>query len=125
MLLKSLKNVDELFDMIVDKISDISKELKETATKFLSDNEYENSKLVVEKVKKIDDFCNSVKNLEEKWSYVKKELIKNINITKSKKLKKGLRTPTEEFIYPILEALLELGGTAKAKDIIVAIEEKQ
>ncbi|MFZ8826040.1 MAG: winged helix-turn-helix domain-containing protein, partial [Candidatus Caldipriscus sp.] len=40
------------------------------------------------------------------------------------KLKKGLRTPKEQFIIPILEAIIELGGRAKVKDVLERVHDK-
>ncbi len=40
---------------------------------------------------------------------------------KNKRLERGLRTPKEKFILPILEALIELGGEAHTKDVLVRL----
>jgi hypothetical protein len=43
---------------------------------------------------------------------------------KNKRLERGLRTPEEKFILPILEALIGLGGEAHAKDVLGRVHAK-
>lgn len=54
-------------------------------------------------------------------------MVKNSKITSRKKfvkLEKGLKTPEKEFRIPILEALVELGGRAEAKEVLKIVEQK-
>ena len=43
---------------------------------------------------------------------------------KNKRLERGLKTPEEKFILPILETLIELGGEAHAKDVLERVHAK-
>lgn len=42
----------------------------------------------------------------------------------SKKLKRGLKTPQDSFRIPILQTLVEMGGSARVSDVLKKLEQK-
>lgn len=91
-----------------------------------------------DRVQRITRICQEVKAFKEKVENLKSEWdaifsgvaympTKNCSGTKKEnksRLKRGLRTPEEKFILPILEALVELGGEAHASDVLKLVHAK-
>jgi restriction system protein len=91
-----------------------------------------------DRVQRITRICQEVKAFKEKVENLKSEWraifsgvaympTKNGSCRKKEnksRLKRGLRTPEEKFILPILEALIELGGEAHARDVLERVHAK-
>jgi restriction system protein len=91
-----------------------------------------------DRVQRITRICQEVKAFKEKVENLKSEWddifsgvaympTKNGSCRKKEnksRLKRGLRTPEEKFILPILEALVELGGEAHASDVLKLVYAK-
>jgi restriction system protein len=91
-----------------------------------------------DRVQRITRMCQEVKAFKEKVENLKREWraifsgvaympTKNCSGKKKEnksRLKRGLRTPEEKFILPILEALIELGGEAHARDVLERVHAK-
>jgi len=76
-------------------------------------------------------FKEKVENLKSEWDAIFSGVAymptKNCSARKKEnksRLKRGLRTPEEKFILPILEALIELGGEAHARDVLERVHAK-
>jgi restriction system protein len=91
-----------------------------------------------DRVQRITRICQEVKAFKEKVENLKSEwdaIFSGVAYTPTKncsgrkkenksRLKRGLRTPEEKFILPILEALIELGGEAHARDVLERVHAK-
>lgn len=90
-----------------------------------------------DRVQRITRICQEVKAFKEKVENLKSEWdaifsgvaympTKNGSCRKKKRsrLERGLRTPEEKFILPILEALVELRGEAHASDVLKLVHAK-
>lgn len=69
----------------------------------------------------MENFREAVKDLQKRWARMWNGRGKK---RKKKKLPRGLRTPQEQFVRPLLEALEELGGTARAAEVIDLVGKK-
>jgi hypothetical protein len=75
-------------------------------------------------------FKEKVENLQREWDAIFSGVVymptKNGSCRKKKRsrLERRLRTPEEKFILPILEALIELGGEARARDVLRLVHAK-
>jgi restriction system protein len=91
-----------------------------------------------DRVQRITRMCQEVKAFKEKVENLKREwraIFSGVAYTPTKngscrkkenksRLKRGLRTPEDKFILPILEALIELGGEAHARDVLERVHAK-
>lgn len=91
-----------------------------------------------DRVQRITRICQEVKAFKEKVENLKSEWdaifsgvaympTKNCSGRKKEnksRLERGLRTPEEKFILPILEALVELRGEAHASDVLKLVHAK-
>lgn len=132
------KELNEFFEILIEEIKNIINELnhefelenksndfnkitkiEERITKFIS---------IIEKLQELKKECDNMFNnidLKKEWNRI--FMVKNSKITSRKKfvkLEKGLKTPEKEFRIPILEALVELGGKAEAKEVLKIVEQK-
>ena len=140
--------VNLAFDILIKEIQTVIDNLDQEIKLTVENKDYEKTQILIQNIKTLNSFLEKVKNLQIEWNntfidklpnYVLKnyslnettindEATINTNIsftnTNKKKLKKGLRTPKNEFRIPILEALFELGGKAKVRDVLKKVEEK-
>jgi restriction system protein len=62
-------------------------------------------------------------NLEVPATRKKAKKKKPVKRKVTKLLKQGLRTPNNAFHFPILKALVQLGGSGQVQDVLKAVEE--
>jgi len=117
--------VNEAFEILLEEIELISNEIKDQGALDLKSGEYDKAKLATEQAKKIEEFREKVKALQKEWKLIFKGKIRRKPRKRvSGKLKRGLRTPEDSFRKPILESLVELGGSAKMSNILNLVEKK-
>jgi hypothetical protein len=87
---------------------------------------FDKAKSLSEYGEQLKSFREKVKTLQKEWQTNFSERIPSQGRKKQVKgkLKKGLRTPEEQFVIPILESIIELGGKAKMKDILNLVHDK-
>lgn len=78
------------------------------------------------KPKKLIEFREKVSSLKNEWksNFSGKNSKTKIRSKKFNKLKKGLRTPEDEYRIPILESIVELGGKGEMREILERVREK-
>lgn len=118
--------VNTAFEILLEEIESVVNELSREGEKAFKEQNFEKAKSVIETATKLTSFREKVKELQKEW----KNLISGRLPEKTyrrkglKKLKKGLRTPEDEFRIPILESLVELGGRAEMKEVLKKVKEK-
>lgn len=104
--------------------------LYQEAQKAVAIHDIDRSQHILEICKKVKAFKEKVENLQREWDAIFSGVAymptKNGSCRKKKRsrLERGLRTPEEKFILPILEALVELGGEAHASDVLKLVHAK-
>ncbi|HPB34139.1 MAG TPA: winged helix-turn-helix domain-containing protein [Caldisericia bacterium] len=112
-------DVNVAFEMLLEEIENIFSSLDSEREKFSKSKDYEKANEVYNKISKLSNYCIKVKELQKEWDELfSGEVVEIQKRKKRKKLKKGLRTPDEEFIIPILESLIELGGKEKMSKVL-------
>jgi len=105
---------------------DALKNLIELAEESLEEQDFDSAKKFMQTAKQLielDDIVEDILLLSDLFPTVSDEKTvdeldeKNL-IEDQKRPKKGLRTPEEQFVMPILESIIELGGKAKVKDVL-------
>ena len=109
-----LKEIDEAINIISDE-----------AEKHLKAKDFGKAKTLIEYGEQLKYFREKIKTLRKKWQTIfsEKPPIQDQK-NKVKGNKKGGRTPEEQFIIPILESIIELGGKAEVKRVYERVHSK-
>ncbi len=141
------KGVEVAFEILEEEIDIAINDLSERIAELSKQQEFEKAKALIEVGQKVKEYKEKVIALKKKWQEIfEREEIRNetfetstqknddelINsesvqrvIKKAKeRLKKGMRTPKEEYVIPILESLIELGGKGEIGQVFKRVYEK-
>jgi len=123
--------VKSAIEILIEEVGRTYDMLYQEAQKAVAIHDIDRSQHILEICRKVKAFKEKVENLKSEWdaifSGVSYTPTRNGSCRKKKnrrKLERGLRTPEEKFIFPILEALIELGGEAHAKDVLERVHTK-
>ncbi len=109
------KEVADAFDIVLDEIDKAIAALNREGAQAFEKGEYELVNDLMEKCSQMTAFRDRVKELQKEWL--------NILTPREPKLPPGLRTPEGEFRIPILQSLVELGGSANLNDVLDKVEQ--
>jgi len=117
------------FELLLEEIEKAVNMISNEAEKYLKAKDFAKAKTLTEYAEQLKDLREKVKALQREYQTILRIFSEKIptQVRKKKvkgKLKKGLRTPEEQFIIPILEAIIELGGRAKVKDVLERVYDK-
>ena len=117
------------FEMLLDEIDDVVRGLNQEGAQLLTAEKYDQARVLIEKVEATTAIREQISSLADQWRSLglktpqkpveKKEPVRR-KVTKI--LKKGLRTPNEAFLTPILQALVQLGGSARVSEVLDVVE---
>lgn len=123
-------DVDGAFEMLVEEIEAQVSLLKKTGALAIEKGLYEKAEETIDGAEKTTRFRDKVVALREEWEDIERGLSpstphpmpgppkKNLS-----RLPRGLRTGERVFYRPILQALSELGGSARMKSVIDRVGE--
>jgi restriction system protein len=127
------------FELLLEEIEKAVNMISNEVEQHLKAKDFDKVKTLAEYAERLKDLREKVKALQGEYqtilrifseeipTQVQREQVKPAQVRKKKikeKLKKGLRTPEEQFIMPILESIIELGGRAKVKDVLERVYDK-
>jgi uncharacterized protein with von Willebrand factor type A (vWA) domain len=127
------------FELLLEEIEKAVNIISNEAEQHLKAKDFDKVKALAEYAEQLKDLREKVKALQGEYqtivrifsekipTQVQREQVKPTQVRKKKvkeRLKKGLRTPEKQFIIPILEAIIELGGRAKVKDVLERVHDK-
>ncbi len=141
------KGVEVAFEILEEEIDIAINELSERIAQLSKQQEFDKAKALIDVGRKVKEYKEKVMALKREWREIfEQEEIGNetsetsiqksddglfnsesveLGMKKAKeRLKKGLRAPEEEYIIPILESLIELGGKAKIGQVLKRVYEK-
>jgi len=118
--------VNVAFEILLEEIEEVFNILSKEGEDAFKSYDFDKAKRLIENGEKLKTFREKVKTLQKEWQSIFSEKISTQIKRKQvkSKLKKGLRTPEEKFVIPILESLIELGGSAKMKDVLELVHKK-
>jgi hypothetical protein len=141
------KGVEVAFEILEEEIDIAINELSERIAQLSKQQEFDKAEALIDVGRKVKEYKEKIMALKREWKEIfEQEEIRNetsetsiqkdddrlfnsesveLGIKKAKeRLKKGLRTPEEEYIIPILESLIELGGKGKIGQVLKRVYEK-
>lgn len=119
--------VNEAFEILLEEIEAVANTLNEGGAEAFRKGEYEKAKAAIEEATRLAEFRERVKGLQREWGGLLRfrPRAKKSKRRKAKpRLRRGLRTPEDAFRLPILEALVELGGSGSIQDVLDRVEKK-
>lgn len=122
--------VSSAFEILLEEVETAIEELNQEGARQFSLSDHKKARLLLEKAEAAILFRGKIKDLQIEWrtletqieSKASTEKVRRSTTKRKSKLKRGLRTPEEEFKTPILESLIHLGGTASMTDVIIQVE---
>ena len=130
-MLEREREVKSAIELLLEEVGRTYDVLYQEAQKAVAIHDIDRSQHILEICRKVKAFKEKVENLKSEWDAIFSGVVymptKNCSGRKKEnksRLKRGLRTPEEKFILPILEALIELGGEAHARDVLKLVHAK-
>jgi len=120
--------VHAAFEILLEEIEAVADALNESGAEAFRAGDYEKARQAIEEATRLAEFREKVKALQREWASFHAKGVKP-GKRKAKprakgRLPRGLRTPEDAFRRPILEALVELGGSAPIGDVLKRVEAK-
>jgi restriction system protein len=124
------RNIIPAFDLLLEELDAIVTHLNQQGAQLLQAKEYAQARVVIAKAEAVLAFQAKVKALQEGWVHLAVPPTpttpnekKPVNRTMVNSLEPGLRTPNEAFHLPILQALIQLGGSGRVSEVLEIVEE--
>ncbi len=118
------------FDILLEEIETVIENFNENGAEAFQRSDYDSVNEIKDKASHAASFRDKVKALQKEWKQFFTERVADTLQTKPKKqsvvqrLQRDLRTPEDAFRQPILEALVELDGSATLGDTLDRVYEK-
>ena len=111
--------VNTAFEILLEEIEEVFNVISKEGEEAFKAKDFDKAKSFIEYGERLKLFREKVKSLQNEWQTIFSErvLVKVQKRGVKSKLKRGLRTPVDKFVIPILELLIELGGKAEVKDV--------
>jgi hypothetical protein len=119
--------VNAAFDLLIEEIERVVNELNEAGAQAIKNREYDKATRHTQQAARLAEFLERVEKLRKEWvsfPVVSRARRRAPTRVSDVRLSRGLRTPEDAFRQPILQTLVELGGTATAADVLDRVYEK-
>ena len=105
-----VREVNQAILAVSREVKRAVKELNQQAAKLLARGDYEGAQAMVETGRRLHDFQNKVRSLQEEWRELRSAAHGGGEAHEE-------HTPLWQFYQPILQSLVALGGEAKRRDL--------
>jgi len=119
------------FEILLEEIETIIDELNQDGARSFSLSKHQEARTLLDKAEAVNLLRSKLKELQNEWLSLETQIakkspeeLKQNHRNKNQRLQRGLRTPEDEYRYPILESLAQLGGNASSTDVLNLVEEK-
>ncbi len=116
------------FDIVLEEIENAIAALNQQGAQAFQNGKYDVARDLMEKGSQMAAFRSKVKDLQREWlnifATVPSPKARRRSRKVAERLKRGLRTPEDAFRIPILQSLVELGGSAPMSDVLDKVEAK-
>lgn len=110
------------FDIVLEEIENAIAVLNQEGAQAFEKGKYDIARDLMEKGSQMTAFRSRVRDLQKEWLNIFASIAphkpRRQKAPRFKKLQHGLRTPEDEFRIPILQTLVDLGGSAPMNDIL-------
>lgn len=116
------------FEILLEKIESVFSGINRAGEEAFRAGKPDLAKRLADKAIQIEAFRDKVKDLQQEWrkTFGAADLPRRKTRRRrvAERLRKGLRTPEEAFYIPILQSLVELGGSAEMARVLDTVEAK-
>lgn len=120
--------VNIAFEILLEEIEIVANQLNESGAEAFRSGDYDRARKAIEEATRLAEFREKVKALQREWVGLISGSLKTHQPGRRRadkgRLERGLRTPEEVFQRPILEALVELGGSAPSGEVLERVGAK-
>lgn len=109
------------FEILLEEVESVVNELNNEGARAFGSGDYDKASGVIQQATRLTDFRERVRGLQREWKTVFAPAAPRRRKRRRKvgpRLARGLRTPEDAFRTPILEALVELGGSADINKVL-------
>jgi hypothetical protein len=114
--------VNIAFEILLEEIEFVANQLHESGAAALRAGDYEKARQAIDEATRLAEFRAKVRALQNEWAGLVSRGLKAPGAkprrTARERLQRGLRTPEDAFRRPILESLVELGGSAPIGEVL-------
>lgn len=114
------------FDIVLEEIENAIAALNRDGAQAFEGGKYDIARDLMEKGSQMTAFRERVKDLQKEWLNIFAAIVpqktRKRKAPRYKRLERGLRTPEDEFRVPILQSLVDLGGSASMNDVLDKVE---
>ena len=118
------------FEILLEEIEQVVESIHKAHNDAMRAGHFDEARLSLAYAEKLAQFRERVKGLQQEWRTLFTEAPvpvpprPPVSRRRRRRLTRGLRTPVEGFRRPILEALVELGGSGSMNEVLRRVEKK-
>lgn len=121
--------VDAAFDLVEAAIGQVINSIRQVGSDAFQRGDYQKAEQVAQEGERLQQFLEKVRQLHREWDNLSDVRIQRDKPAAhhrriGKRLPRGHKTPERAFRRPILEALIELGGSARVAEVMRRVEMK-
>ena len=115
------------FEILLEEVEGVVNELNEEGARAFGSGDYDRASGVIQQATRLTDFRERVRGLQREWKTVFAPATSRRRKRRRRggpRLGRGLRTPEDALRVPLLESLVELGGSAGINEVIDLVGNK-
>jgi len=118
--------VSAAFEIVLEEIETVVDSLNQDGAGAFQKGDYDTARGLIEIATRLAEFRGKVRGLQKEWDNIFSTRIprKPSKRRRFQRLERGLRTSEDTFRRPILETLVEMGGSAPVNEVLDKIETK-
>lgn len=113
--------ISTAFEQIIEELEEERNTLTNRIAEHASQGQYDDVVRLGQHGNQLEGFRSQVMHLRNEW---RQHFVAKPDKTPLKRRIRGLRTPQSAYYRPILQSLIELGGTARASEVIALVAPK-
>jgi len=121
-------NVSSAFEILLEEVEAEINFTNRAGAKAFESRDYDKAKEVLERVAAITLFRDRLASMRSEWETMnegqQEDEETRVERRNLGRLRRGIRTPEAAFRIPILQALVEMGGSGHIGDVLQRVEEK-
>jgi len=124
--------ITKSFDSLIESMEELLPELNQQGSELIEKHRYQDAKETISKAEKVIALQNKLETLKEEWLDLELHSLETpsssdedkqkVSPETEKKFRSQQHTKTKEYLIPILQALVNLGGSAKRQHIFQELE---
>jgi hypothetical protein len=118
--------VSTAFEIVLEEIETVVDSLNRDGADAFQKGDYDAARGLIEIATRLTEFRSKVRGMQKEWDNIFSTRIPR-KLAKKKRLprlQRGLRTPEDAYRHPILETLVEMGGSAPVEQVLDRVGEK-